>query len=212
MTKLIIFDVWGTLIETGVRPSPSKQVKYFLRDRSDFSEFVLKFEDIFLTKEYESLQDGFEEVVKEFNLRIPDFVYDKLIGMWNKNAILAKEYEDTFEVLKDLKKEGYKLALLANIDKFSWEQLKQKFDLDRYFDKVYLSFETGKLKHSEGSYQEILDGFKVKAKDAVMIGDGIESDMQSSQKVDIRGILVDRRDTREFEDKITNLKEIKEKL
>ncbi|MFT4282981.1 MAG: HAD family hydrolase [Candidatus Woesearchaeota archaeon] len=212
MTKLIIFDVWGTLIETGVRPSPSKQVKYFLRDRRDFSEFVLHFEEVFLTKEYESLKQGFEEVVNEFGLRIPDFVYDKLIGMWNKNAILAKEYEDTFEVLEDLKKEGYKLALLANIDKFSWEQLKQKFELDKYFDKVFLSFETGKLKHNETAYKDILKAFKVKSDDAVMIGDGIESDMESSAKSDIKGILIDRRDSREFQNKITSLKEIKENL
>ncbi|MFT4261351.1 MAG: HAD family hydrolase [Candidatus Woesearchaeota archaeon] len=209
--KLLIFDVWGTIIETGVRPSPSKQVKYFLRSRDDFSEFVQRFEEVFMTKEYDSLKEGFEDVVDHMGLRIPDFVYDKLIGMWNKNSILSKEYEDTFESLEELKKD-YKLVLLANIDKFSWEQLQQKFELEKYFDKVYLSFETGNLKSDEVTIKGILKDFKVTKKDACLIGDSLESDMKAAEQAGIKGLLIDRNDRREFSPKIKSLKEIKENL
>jgi putative hydrolase of the HAD superfamily len=131
--------------------------------------------------------------------------------MWNKNAILAKEYEDTFEVLKELKKD-YKLALFANIDKFSWEQLNQKFELEKHFDKVHLSFQTGILKNSEDSYKSLLKEFKLKEKDAIMIGDSIESDMKSAENSGIEGLLIDRNNKREFENKVSSLSEIKTKL
>lgn len=209
--KLLIFDVWGTLVETGVKPSPSRQVRYFLRSRQDFSEFVGQFEEVFMTKEFESLKEGFEEVSDHMGLRIPDFVYDKLIGMWNKNTILSTVYEETFVALEDLKKD-YKLALVANIDKFSFEQLKQKFELDKYFDKVYLSFETGTLKNDPKTIEKILKDFKIKKADAILIGDSVESDMSAAENAGIKGLLIDRNDRREFKPKIVNLTQIREHL
>lgn len=212
MVKAIIFDIWGTLIETGVHPSPSKQVKYFLRDRRHFSEFIINFEEVFLTKEFDSLKEGFEEVVDEFKLNIPEFVYDKLIGMWNKNNILAKEYEETFMALEALKKNGYKLFVLANLDKFSHEQLEQKFELSKYFDKMYLSYQTGFLKSNEDSFKQILKENKLKKEDVVMIGDSIASDIKGAENAGVKAILVDRRDSREFDPKILNLTQIEETL
>ena len=209
--KLLIFDVWGTVVETGVKPSPIRQVKYFLRARQDFSEFVEQFEGIFMTREFDALQEGFEDVVDAMGLRIPDFVYEKLIGMWNKNAILSSEYEDTFHALEDLKKD-YKLALLANIDKFSWEQLKQKFELDKYFDKVYLSFETGNLKGDMVTIPQILKDFKVKKEEAILIGDGIESDVKAADNAGIKSLLIDRKNRREYDPKILNLTQVREHI
>ena len=209
--KVLIFDIWGTVVETGIERSPTKQIKYFLREKSDFSDFVLKFQNIFMTREYDSLRIAFEEVVREFDLNIPEFVYDKMIGTWNKNAILSKAYDETFEVLEDLSKD-YKLVLLGNIDKFSYDQLQQKFELSKYFDKAYLSFETKKLKNDPKTFDHIAKDFKVKKEDLVMIGDSIPSDMDSAKEAGVKGILVDRRETREFEPKIKDLTQLKKEL
>ncbi len=211
MVKAIIFDVWGTLVETGVKPSPSKQVKYFLRARERFGDFIVKFEKSFMTQEYESLQEAFEQVVKEMDLRIPDFVYEKLVGMWNKNAILAKPYDDSEEVLKELKDKGYKLFIIANIDKFSYEQLKQKMDFS-IFDGVYLSYESGLLKNDKESYEAILKDNKLKKDDVLMVGDSIVSDIKSAENAGITGLLIDRRETRDYENKVKSLRELADSL
>jgi 2-haloalkanoic acid dehalogenase type II len=212
MTKAIIFDLWGTIIETGVVPSPSKQVKYFLRVQQSFQDFVVAFEHSFMTKKFDSLQEAFENVVKDFNLRIPLFVYDKLVGTWNKNAILSKMYPETLEVLTELKKRGYKLYLLSNTDQFSFEQVNIKFNLSELFDKVYPSFETGLLKANPESYKLILQENGLKPEDVVMIGDSIDSDVKSAERAGIKGILVDRNDTREAETKITSLGQLLDTL
>jgi putative hydrolase of the HAD superfamily len=212
MTKAIIFDLWGTIIETGVVPSPSRQVKYFLRVQQSFPDFIVAFEHSFMTGKFNSLQEAFEQVVKDFNLRIPDFVYEKLVGTWNKNAILSKMYPETLEVLQELKKRGYKLYLLSNTDQFSFEQVNTKFNLNELFDKVYPSFETGLLKANPESYKHILKDNKLKADDVLMIGDSVDSDIKSAEKAGIKGILVDRNDTREAEEKVTSLSQLLDKL
>ena len=212
MVKAIVFDLWGTIVETGVNPSPSKQVKYFLRVNAPFSDFILTFEHSFMTQEFESLKAGFENVVTDFNLRLPEFVYEKLVGMWNKNTILSKMYPEAEEVLADLRKSGYKIFLLANIDKFSYDQVKEKFKLEEIFDKVYPSFQTGLLKLNPESFKKILAENNLEAEDVVMVGDSVDSDIKAAEKAGITGLLLDRNNKREYENKIISLDQLKEQL
>lgn len=208
--KAIIFDLWGTIIETGVKPSPSRQVKYFLRAQQNFSDFVLAFEHSFMTRKFESLKQGFEHVVKDFNLKIPEFVYEKLIGMWNKNVILSEMYEDV-AVLEELKKE-YTIILLANIDQFSYEQVEHKYKLTELFHAVYPSFETGFLKINKESFEHILKEHDLTNEEVLMVGDSVHSDMEAAEKSEIQGLLLDRKNNREYEEKILSLNELKEKI
>lgn len=210
--KVLVFDLWGTIVETGVKPSPSRQVKYFLRVKESFSDFVLAFEHSFMTRKFDSLKQGFEHVVADFNLRIPDFVYEKLIGMWNKNVILAELYEDVPSVFDELRAEGYSLVLLANIDQFAFEQLEHKHKLSELFDAVYPSFETGLLKANPESFKLISKDFKADMDDVVMVGDSVQSDMDAADKAGVRGILVDRKDNREYDNKVLSLSELSAKL
>jgi len=212
VVKAIIFDLWGTIIETGVKPSPSRQVKYFLRVKESFPDFVLAFEHSFMTRKFESLKQGFEHTVKDFNLKIPDFVYEKLIGMWNKNVILSEMYDDVKENLELLREKKYKLFLLVNIDQFSYEQLEHKYKISELFDKVYPSFDTGLLKINSESFEKIRKENKLKKENMIMIGDSVHSDIESAQKAGIKGILLDRKNNREFDLKIKTLNELESVL
>lgn len=206
MVKAIIFDLWGTLVENGVQPSPSKQVKYFLRVQEQFPEFITTFEESFMTKDYESLKAAFEQVVFDFNIRIPDFVYEKLVGMWNKNAILSKMYEEVEETLKELKKKKIKLFLVTNLDKFSFEQVDQKYNLSKLFTKMYPSYQTGFLKSNKKGYEAVLKENKLKPADVLVVGDCLNSDISAAENAGLKAVLVDRRDNREYETKISTLK------
>jgi HAD superfamily hydrolase (TIGR01549 family) len=209
MVKVIIFDFWGTLIENGVQPSPSKQVLHYLRLRVPFSGFIGTFEQAFMTKQHNSLREGFDEVTRAFDKHIPDFVYDKLVGMWNKFSILSHPFEDTLPALDDLSKD-YKLVILTNTDNFSFHQVLDKYELEKYFAKVYLSCDTGLLKSDVGSYQQILADLDVDATDCLMVGDSPQSDLESAKAAGIPAVLIDRREWAENIPKVKSLTELRE--
>lgn len=211
MIKAIIFDFWGTLVENGVFPSPLRSAQQMLWLNIPFSEFAARFENVFYTKQFESLSQGFEAVCAEFKKEPNRFLVEKLVGMWNKNRLLARLFPETLEVLSDLK-ENYKLALISNTDAFSVEPVLEKFDLAKYFDNITLSYKTGLLKTHAEMFDAVLEGLGVKKNEVVMIGDSIETDITGAENAGIRGILVDRRNRREYKHKIADLTQLKDFL
>ena len=211
MAKAVLFDFWGTLAENGTY-SPLRQTYNILRMRMKFSEFVIKTEHVLMTKPYADQATAFTEVCKAFNIEPKPFIIDKLIGVWNKNKLLAKLYPDTIPVLEELKKEGYKLAIISNSPNNNVEQVMEKFDLGKYFDAVILSWETGTLKTDKEMFETALKKLKVKKEDALMVGDSIPTDIEGAKNADVPAILLDRRDSREWPEKIKDLTELKKIL
>ncbi|MEM4248506.1 MAG: HAD family hydrolase [Candidatus Nanoarchaeia archaeon] len=211
MIKAIIFDFWGTLVENGVFPSPLRVAQQMLWLRIPFSDFAARFENAFYTKPFESLSKGFEAVCAEFHKFPKEWLIEKLVGMWNKNRLLAKLFPETISVLDDLKSE-YKLALISNTDAFSVEPTLEKFDLAKYFDAIVLSYKIGALKTQPEMFEEVIKQLGVKKEHVVMVGDSIETDMTGAENAGIKGVLVDRRSKREYKYKITDLNGLREIL
>ena len=57
--------------------------------------------------------------------------------------------------------------------------------------------------------QMALEKLGVEKTDVVFVGDSIPSDMKCAEDAGIRGILVDRKELREYPEKIKTLKELK---
>ncbi len=208
MIKGIIFDFWGTLVEQGTY-SPLRQTYRILRVRMPFSPFVVKFENIFMTKKYEDQATAFREVCKAFNIDCKPFVIDKLIGIWNSAKLLAKPYNETIDVLNELKQKGLKLALSSNSPFDNVEPVLEKCDMAKYFDRINVSWEKGMLKHETETFDSILRKLKLKKSEVLMVGDSLETDIAGAEKAGIKAVLVDRKERREYENKIKDLTELK---
>jgi HAD superfamily hydrolase (TIGR01549 family) len=206
--KAVLFDCWGTLVENGIFPSPVKQVKFILRLKMPFSEFIVKFEEAFMTKRFRNLTEAFNNVIKEFDVNPPDWVRDKLVGMWNKNTLLSKPFPETLDTLKALREKGIKVGLISNTDQFSVDQVMDKFELRGLFDAMALSYEEGKLKTDPAFYEKLMKRLGVRKEDCIVVGDSIESDMKGADAAGIRAYLIDRKDRREYENKILSLTEV----
>lgn len=206
--KAVLFDFWGTVVENGIFPSPVKQVKYILRVDMPFTEYITRFEKAFMTSKFDNLTDAFANVIKEFNLRSPRFVQDKLVGMWNKNTLLAKPFPDTIETLKKLREDGVKVGLICNTDQFSVDQVLDKFDLRNHFDAIVLSYNVGHLKGDAELFDKAIESIGIPKEDIIMVGDSIESDIKGADNAGVKSYLIDRKDTREFDNKIKSLDEI----
>lgn len=208
MVKAIFFDFWGTIVENGVFPSPVRQAKQILNQyRLPFPLYIIQFERALMTKKYADLYEAFTHVCNEFKVKPTQYMLDKLVGMWNKNKLLSKPFPETIEVLEKLKGK-YKLVLISNTDCFSVESVMDKFKLKDYFDVIVLSYEVGMLKSDPKMFDIALKKLKLKKEDVIMVGDSVESDIAGANKAEIKGILIDRQDRREFEDKILSLTEI----
>lgn len=208
MTKAILLDFWGTLVDNGVR-SPIKQVKYTFDIRLPFSQYVVRLENAMMKKQFANLTDAFEMVCQEF--KVDHKQVENMVGMWNKNWMLAAPYPDTIQGLEELQSK-YKLILISNTDNFSVPNVLEKFNLKKYFHDIVLSCEVGSLKTEPQFIQSILEKHGLKKEDCVLVGDSLLSDIQAATAAQIKGILIDRRNTREFKPKITSLLELKDHL
>jgi putative hydrolase of the HAD superfamily len=211
MIKAILFDTWGTLIEAGVFPSPIKQVKYILRIDMPFNEYITKFEASFMLKKFSNLREAVEHTCKDFGVEPKPFIVERVIGMWNKNMLLAKPFPDTIPILEKLKK-NYKLALVANTDPFSVEPVLEKYDLRKFFDVIACSYEVGHLKTDPEMFSYVLRKMHVKKNEVLMVGDSLQSDIQGAENAGIKAILLDRNNRQEHKDKITGLEELEKHL
>ena len=207
MKQVIIFDFWGTLVEQGVY-SPFKQVRRILGlEGMDYAEFVLKLERALMTRKFDSLQDAFVQVCEEFGVEAEPGLVDELIGLWNKNWLMAQPYAEVIEVLSGLKKDC-RIVLVANTDNFSVDRVLDKFDLRQYFDFVQLSYAEGFLKTDPEFLKKVLVLCEVSSEECVVVGDSIESDVAAAEHAGVKAVLIDRRNRREFPEKIVNLREI----
>ena len=212
MKKAIIFDFWGTVVEIGVHPSPIRQIKSLLNIDIPFSSYIIKFEDVFMKQPYNNLFEAFTEVCKTFHVEPKKELLEELVGLWNKNKLLAKPFPETIEVLDELSESGYKIVMLSNTDCFSIEDIIEKYDMKKYFDIIILSYEVNMLKSNPRIFQKVVDELGMTKEDVVMVGDSIESDIIGAKKAGVDAILVDRTETRDFKPKIKSLKELKEFL
>lgn len=206
MVKAILFDFWGTLVENGVW-SPIKQVRNILQIRMPFPAYVVRMEKAMMTKDFNELKDCFTAIAKEFEITPTDDQYQQLIGMWNKSWMLAKPYEEVKEMLKKLR-EKYDLILICNTDSFSLPRVLEKFDLDEYFNRKYLSYEIEKIKTDPDFLKIVLRDLDLNPEEVILVGDSLQSDMNAAKAVGIKSILIDRKNTRDFHPKIQTLKEL----
>lgn len=212
MKKAVLFDFWGTLVQQGAY-SPLKQTYGFMRPRMPFGEFVEKFERVAMTKPYDDQAQMFKDAFEAFGLRPQDWIIEKLIGVWNKNKLLAKPYPDAIQALEMLKSKGIKIAIVSNTPKLSVDGMLEKFGFDKLFDAVCFSYEAGVLKTDEEMFELVLNQLGVKKKsDVLMVGDSLETDIAGAEKAGITAVLIDRKGTREYKNKIKDLMEVEKFL
>ncbi len=207
MKKAVLFDFWGTLVEQGAY-SPLKQTYRLMRARMHFGEFVERFERVAMTKPYDDQPQMFKDAAEALECRVPDWVIEKLVGVWNKNKILSKPYPEAIEALQKLKDAGVKLAIVSNTPKLSVDGLMEKFGFDKLFDAVCFSYDAGYLKTDPELFDCALDKLKLKKKDVIMVGDSMETDIAGAEKAGVLAVLIDRKGTREYANKIASLAEI----
>ncbi|MGG1663127.1 HAD family hydrolase [Brevibacillus sp. NRS-1366] len=116
-------------------------------------------------------------------------------------------YEETFEVLDQLK-EKYKLLLLTNgSPDLQKEKLAGVPNLAAYFDHIIISGDFGQGKPAASIFEHAMGLLEITAEEGVMIGDKLTTDIQGSNSVGMRNMWINRHGLR-LEGDITPAHEI----
>ena len=110
----------------------------------------------------------------------------------------------------------YKIFTASNgIFKMQENRLK-KSNLDKYFDKIFVSDKIGFEKPDKKFFQKIMDLTKFSNDDLIMIGDSIKSDIIGAKNSKIKSIYLNKEDKKisdkNFTYQVKNLSEIKKIL
>ena len=100
-----------------------------------------------------------------------------------RRAVTANVIESTFEVLRKLTKAGYKVALIANDeDAVGTRNILANTGLKEYFDTIVISGELGTEKPDRRIFKAALKALGVKAEDAVMVGNRVDTDIVGANR------------------------------
>jgi putative hydrolase of the HAD superfamily len=122
-------------------------------------------------------------------------------------------YDETFEVLKQLK-ESYKLLLLTNgAPDLQQEKLDGVPELIPYFDHIVISGEFGEGKPAASIFKHAMQLLNIEAHEGLMVGDKLTTDILGSNTVGMKNAWVNRHGMKRNDDivpvyEIDNLRQL----
>lgn len=199
MTKLIVFDKDGTLMQLG---SPMVKLADDL-----INEFSVR-TNIHVPKS--EIKDAFgivdDHVDKLIGAKTTKTIVSSLEKLPNGDAMaswLLKKIEHTTsdneaedieiiegvqDTLKSLHDKGYLLAIVSADDTASMDLFIDKYNIRAYFDKIITSDSTDYHKPQKELLQLIMDDLNVVKEDAMMVGD-TEMDVELGQNGEVGKIV-----------------------
>ncbi|MFN6992187.1 MAG: HAD family hydrolase [Fervidobacterium sp.] len=185
-TKVIMFDLWNTLIfEKSFDVYKQVVEAFYFRDINDFWRYCQK--SVFVKRM--SYSDLFKELADVRETSKAKVKY--MSRIWKKLQSNIKLFDDSLNVIKKLSKD-YRLVLVTNT---SYEEANIGLsinDIGRFFSKKVLSCDIGICKPNRGIYEIALSGLDVKPEEVCMVGDLLNIDIIPAKSMGMKTILVDR--------------------
>ena len=139
------------------------------------------------------------------------------VGFQGDVREIEKRYLDTLEIDEgfiscvECLRSAYRFALLSN-DTSEWSlYIRNKFDLDRFFDAVVISGDVGLMKPDHAIYRLMLDKLRQPADECVFIDDRVRN-LYSAAEVGIETICFNRSGTKYEGKNVTSFGELLEIL
>jgi putative hydrolase of the HAD superfamily len=131
-----------------------------------------------------------EDIVRGMGGEGPEvgLVAREIVERW-EHARHFELYDDVIPVLAELRAMGLKLGLVSNTSR-DLGAFVRHFDLD--VDAWVSSGSHGKVKPSPLIFAAALELLGVAARDAVMVGDSVEDDVEGAEAAGMRAFLLDR--------------------
>jgi putative hydrolase of the HAD superfamily len=103
-------------------------------------------------------------------------------------AVTARVIEGAFEVLEAIRKEGYRIGMIANGDSASIRSIIEATGLQGYFEVIVISEEMGIEKPYQRIFEVALTKLGVKPENAVMVGNRIDADILGANRAGMKSV------------------------
>jgi len=189
MIKLIVFDLWKTLVYSDIPHRKTVKIQEETGSKIPNKRFIKIFEDSIQTKVWDSREDVYRNLCKNSDIEPSEKNVKKISEIMKDSEEKIKPYPHSIQMLKALKKRGYKIGLLTNSSCFDIESLKKKTNLLDYIDYPVFSFDLGMIKPDVRMFQEVLKKADCKPEEAIMIGDKMDDDFFSAKSIGMNAVL-----------------------
>ena len=183
MIKNIILDIGGVICDDGyrnlskvlnIREEQGKEIAQIAYG-GDFKKCLLGKLDInthikILKENHPELADKIEYVLNPQN-------YKETFPVMN----------NTLDVILKLKKEGYKIYILSNITKESFEYFKNVIKFEKYFDGGAYSFQEVMIKPNHEFYEVLIKKYDL-AKEECIFFDDKQKNVEAGNRIGIKSI------------------------
>lgn len=182
--KAVIFDLFETLItEWGHEKYTKKMLCADLGvDKAAFDVYWKeKSGDQYIGKiRYEEI---IEYVCEQLGRPIDEETMARIMDrrIKTKAACFDHVLPEVYELLRDLRSKGLKLAILSNCSSEEVMVLRDSA-LCEYFDEIILSYEAGMKKPDPGIYEEAVRRLGVRSCECLFVGDGGSNELEGAKK------------------------------
>jgi len=200
--ELICLD----LIDTLVLRNNSQFTVFFVEQLNKFNitvqdttKVAKRIREKYLEYSFGNYSDDIEYLrsITRYYLDFPeadDLVYALIPGLFEHFALI-----DNCKEFLEFCASKYKLVLASNFI-VSWaEHLLDKFDIRRYFEKIYISSEIRYRKPAKEFYLQIINDYPhIEKNKMLMIGDSIVNDFYGAKDLGLSSILFDNGKTGDY--------------
>ncbi len=186
--KTLIFDI-GNVIFTF---NPEDFLQKILGDAKKGSEC---FSLMVCSPEWQELDKGLLSIEKAkhiFIQRDPS-LKNEVELFFEQWLDMFQPIEPTIQLLDTLREKGYKLYILSNFIRESFEALSPKMTFLQKFDGIVTSYSIGMAKPERNIYEHVLNKFRLNANQCVFIDD-MQVNVDGAETVGISTILFESTD------------------
>lgn len=119
------------------------------------------------------------------------------------NGLDNSLYDDTVEIINDLKNKGYKIGILFNLRLMDYKRYKQQIEKIN-FDYIFLSYEMKCIKPSSDIYLQVIDVLDCEA-DNIIFFDDNQRNVNGAKQLGINAYQVTGENIKEIFYKIINI-------
>ncbi len=188
MIKLIIFDLWHTLAQPYNTPDTLHSTFEFFQPKLSREKLRKTFENSTQKKIWKSEFNMYKNFLKNIKVKATKEAVNVIMAIREYEKSKAMLYRHVMPMLKKLKKQGYKLALLSNSTCFDCEHLERDTKFIEYFDYPFFSFQHGMVKPNPKIFKQLLKKTKCKPEEAIMIGDNLIDDTIPARRLGLNSI------------------------